>query len=96
MITKAEAINSLRPKSNFVMVDDVVTEWLDEKQPQPTDAEIDVELVRLQNEYAANEYQRKRAAAYPSFADQLDTIYHDGLDAWKEQIQAVKDKYPKA
>jgi len=43
----------------------------------------------------ANEYQRKRAAEYPSYADQFDTIFHDGIDAWKAQIQAVKDKYPK-
>ena len=43
----------------------------------------------------ANEYQRKRAAEYPSFADQFDTIFHDGIDAWKEQINTIKEKYPK-
>lgn len=43
----------------------------------------------------ANEYKQLRAAEYPSFADQFDTIFHQGLDAWKAQIQAVKDKYPK-
>jgi hypothetical protein len=36
-----------------------------------------------------------RAQAYPSIADQLDTIYHEGLDAWKETISAVKAEYPK-
>ena len=41
------------------------------------------------------EYQKKRAVAYPPIADQLDKIYHDGIDGWKEQIKAVKDKYPK-
>jgi hypothetical protein len=40
-------------------------------------------------------YQAKRAAAYPSIADQLDTIYHEGIDAWKAQIAAVKQEYPK-
>lgn len=44
----------------------------------------------------ANKYKELRAVEYPSIADQLDTIFHDGLDAWKSQIQAVKDKYPKA
>ncbi len=44
---------------------------------------------------AANEYKAKRAAEYPSIADQLDTIYHDGIDAWKEQINTIKEKYPK-
>lgn len=43
----------------------------------------------------SQEYKAKRAAEYPSFADQFDTIFHEGLDAWKAQIQAVKDKYPK-
>ena len=41
------------------------------------------------------EYQRDRAVAYPSIADQLDKIYHSGIDAWKADIKAVKDKYPK-
>ena len=40
-------------------------------------------------------YKAKRAAEYPSFADQFDTIFHEGVDAWKAQIQAIKDKYPK-
>jgi hypothetical protein len=44
---------------------------------------------------AANEYKSKRAAEYPSIVDQLDTIYHDGIDAWKEQINTIKEKYPK-
>ena len=46
-------------------------------------------------QYEANEYQRKRASAYPSIADQLDKIYHEGIDAWKAQIAAVKQEYPK-
>ena len=45
---------------------------------------------------AANEYKSKRAAEYPSIADQLDKIFHEGIDGWKETIQAVKDKYPKS
>lgn len=46
-------------------------------------------------EIAATEYQRLRAAEYPSFADQFDLLFHGGIDAWKTAIQAVKDKYPK-
>jgi len=42
-----------------------------------------------------NQYKSLRISAYPSFADQFDTIFHEGLDAWKAQIQAIKDKYPK-
>ena len=43
----------------------------------------------------ANAYKAKRAAEYPSITDQLDLLYHGGMDAWKTAIQAVKDKYPK-
>jgi hypothetical protein len=42
-----------------------------------------------------NAYKEQRAAAYPSIADQLDTIYHEGIDAWKAEIAAVKTEYPK-
>ena len=41
------------------------------------------------------QYKFDRAAAYPSIADQLDLIYHSGIDAWKAQIAAVKQEYPK-
>lgn len=40
-------------------------------------------------------YEERRAAEYPSFADQFDLLYHGGLDAWKAAIDAVKTKYPK-
>ena len=38
---------------------------------------------------------RKRAEEYPSWEDQLDKIYWNGIDAWKADIKAIKDKYPK-
>ena len=40
-------------------------------------------------------YKELRAAEYPSVVDQLDKIYHTGIDGWKADIQVVKDKYPK-
>jgi len=42
-----------------------------------------------------NEYKYKRIEEYPSMADQLDDIYHNGIDAWKATIKTTKDKYPK-
>ena len=39
-----------------------------------------------------DQYKYDRATAYPSIADQLDTIYHSGIDAWKAQITAVKQE----
>jgi predicted lipoprotein len=43
----------------------------------------------------AHAYKEKRQKEYPPMAEQLDMIFHNGINAWKEQIQAVKDKYPK-
>ena len=44
----------------------------------------------------AHAYIAKRQAEYPSIVDQLDTLYHGGIDAWKAKIKTVKDKYPKS
>ena len=49
----------------------------------------------LQTDYDNNVYQINRAEAYPSVIDQLDDIYHNGVEGWKTTIKAVKDKYPK-
>lgn len=94
MTTTAKALLSLRPNSEWVLSDDVL-EWRDQSQTKPTNAEIAAEVVRLQAVYAAAEYQRQRAQAYPSIADQLDLLYHGGMDAWKAAITAVKQEYPK-
>jgi hypothetical protein len=57
--------------------------------------EVAYDLAAVQAYVDAHAYIAKRQAEYPSYADQFDTIFHEGLDAWKAQIQAVKDKYPK-
>ena len=46
-------------------------------------------------ELAKLDYKWKREAEYPSVVDQLDLIYHSGIDAWKTKIKETKDKYPK-
>jgi len=56
---------------------------------------ITTEVTRLQAAYDAKEYSRLRQLEYPSIADQLDDIYHNGIDAWKATIKVTKDKYPK-
>ena len=40
-------------------------------------------------------YVGARIAEYPPLEEQLDKIYHDGIDAWKADIKVIKDKYPK-
>ena len=90
-----KAIKSLAPESSFTTDGKKITQWISSDIVQPTESEIEIEVVRLQAEYDAKEYQRQRAVAYPSIVDQLDTLYHGGYDAWKATVQAVKDKYPK-
>lgn len=87
MTTKSKALQILRPGAAWVLRGDDL-EWLDTVQQRPTDAEIEACM-------AANAYKDQRAAEYPSVIDQLDLLYHGGYDAWREMIQAVKDKYPK-
>lgn len=64
---------------------------------KPTKAEFDAKVAELKAVYdeANAPYKLARASAYPSIADQLDQIYHEGIDAWKETIAAVKAEYPK-
>ena len=58
-------------------------------------SKIDTARSTLDAEYNAQEYARNRAKEYPTVVDQLDLIYHSGLDAWKAKIKETKDKYPK-
>jgi len=62
--------------------------WLSEDIQKPTEQE-------LTSWVDPNTYKYQRASEYPSIPDQLDTLYHSGLDAWKAEIKTVKDKYPK-
>ena len=59
------------------------------------EALIAAEITTLQSSYDAKQYSRDRASEYPTIADQLDDIYHNGIDAWKATIKVTKDKYPK-
>ena len=58
-------------------------------------SDIDAARATIDAEYAALEYSRNRAAEYPSVVDQLDKMFHSGFQAWKDEIQTIKEKYPK-
>ena len=96
MIDLAQAILSINPKASVVIEDEDIKKitWHDGTTPI-AEADILAKQKELQAEYDANKYQRDRAEAYPSIADQLDDLYHNGIDGWKKTIKAVKDKYPK-
>ena len=58
-------------------------------------SDIQAKQTELKTAYDSKEYQRKRQPEYPSVVDQLDDLYHNGIDGWKAMIKVTKDKYPK-
>ena len=91
MIKILEAIEAINSNAKVVVrgndIDNCEIEWL-EGTSEISKADIKAKMTSM-------EYIPKRASEYPSIADQLDDIYHNGVDAWKATIKAVKDKYPK-
>tara|TARA_R100000657_G_C4618499_1_gene69442 strand:- start:38 stop:364 length:327 start_codon:yes stop_codon:yes gene_type:complete len=67
----------------------------DASKDKPTEQECTDGLAKMQSDFDALAYQRNRRSEYPSIVDQLDDIYHNGIDGWKTTIKAIKDKYPK-
>ena len=64
---------------------------------KPTEQECTDGLKALQDAWDLenDSYKSKRREEFPSLVDQLDDIYHNGIDGWKATIKATKDKYPK-
>ena len=91
-----KSILTINPNAQFTFEDNDINSitWLNGTTPI-SKADIEAKMVELQADYDAKQYQRDRATAYPSMADQLDDIYHNGIDAWKATIKTIKDKYPK-
>ncbi len=90
----ARAIKSIDPDSRFSIKSGIV-DW----ETDPIDQSlVDAEVARLQAEQVANAYQRERADAYKSLAEQLDLLYWDyknGTEEWMAHIDAVKAAHPK-
>ena len=79
-----------------VMIDDSTGAFdKDGNQVTLDSAKVTAARKAIDDAYAAVEYQRQRKEEYPSWEDQLDKIYHSGIDAWKADIKTIKDKYPK-
>jgi hypothetical protein len=96
----SDALLVLRPNAQWCVNGDSYAgiDWLDTEQTKPTEAEIQTEIARLQNEYDDKQYQRDRAAEYPSLQEQMDMQYWDsinGTTTWQNAINAIKTKYPK-
>jgi|TARA_R110001606_G_C15232268_1_gene635229 hypothetical protein len=83
--------NDLIPYYILPKTDDDSDEWKEVQAWLDAGNEITDNL-----KYAADTaYIGKRVSEYPSIVDQLDDIYHNGVDAWKATIKAIKDANPK-
>jgi len=100
MIDIVDALKSLRPTAQWVLRGETL-EWIDTGISQPSKEQIDAEILKLQTQYDAQEYARKRAPEYPPLTDLADALYHQSkgdetkLTAYLAKCEAVKQKYPK-
>ena len=92
-----QALLSLRPGAQWTCYGDKYEDmvWHDEDTEPPTKEEVELEIQRLKEEYDNLEYQRLRKKEYPTIENQLDLLYHQGIEGWKNEIDKVKNKYPK-
>ena len=93
-ITKS--ILAINSNAQFSVDDEDINKitWLNGTTPIAVDT-IKAKQAELKTDYDNKKYQRDREIAYPSIQDQLDDIYHNGIDGWKATIKTTKDKYPK-
>jgi hypothetical protein len=99
--TNIDAIRSLVPDTAFSYDEDKVIEWdisdIKTGKTQPTEAEIDVEVVRLQAEFDSLAYSRARKTAYDAL-NQFELISDDsinGTTTHKDAIAKIKSDHPK-
>ena len=93
----AQALNALVPNCAFGCGDtyDSIEWYSTNTKPLPTEQEVVEKDAELKYQEEVNVYQEKRKLEYPSWEDQLDKIYHSGIDVWKADVKVIKDKYPK-
>ena len=97
MTTILKSILKIKSDAQVTVLDNDINriKWSDGNPTNITNEQILAKQIELQNEYDNNQYQRDRKQEYPAIEDQLDDIYHNGLDGWKATIKNIKDKYPK-
>ena len=95
MIMKDDALQSLIGGAGWGVRGDTII-YNDNAPREPSESEIDAEMIRLQAEYDALEYARNRASEYPSISDLVVALYDtDDKSAVEAKRAAVKAKYPK-
>jgi len=95
-----DALQSLQPGALWAMVGDgwEDLQWNDSEKICPLQDAVLAEVVRLQAEYDALLYRKRRAAEYPPMADYLDAVVKGDevqVQAYIDACLAVKAAYPK-
>ena len=96
--TYSDAILSLTPNAKFGIYGTTLDglEWPEQSSSRPSDEDIETELKKLQDEYDAQEYARKREVEYPTIKELVVALYDTDDKADIEAKRAeVKKKYPK-
>ena len=88
-----QAIRELYSDCVSIVGDQVLDK--DQNQINIDESAVTAKIAELQTAYDNLQYQRNRKTEYPSIEDQLDDLYHNGIDGWKTTIKAIKDKYQK-
>ena len=86
-----DAIKAINANAQVVIrgdnIDTCEIEWLE--------GTTEISKTDIKNKMSSMEYIYKREEEYPQIINQLDDLYHNGIDGWKSSIKAIKDKYPK-
>ena len=87
----ADAIKKINSDAQFTItgndIDTCEIEWVEDT--------TQISKENIKSKMSEVDYIEKRANEYPAIIDQLDDIYHNGIDGWKATIKTIKDKYPK-
>ena len=95
--TTLDALKSLKPGAEWSIVGGTEIIWHDTEQTEPTQSEIDAEIIRLQAEYDSQAYARNRKAEYDQL-NQFEMQFDDDRDStttWVDTINEIKGRHPK-
>ena len=79
----------------YIVYSNLIIHDSSKSKPSETDCTNGLKTLQDAWDLENDSYKSKRRAEYPSVVDQLDDLYHNGIDGWKTTIKAVKDKYSK-
>lgn len=94
--TIADSLLQINPNIKFTYTDeDYDTLEILSDHEKPTKEAIESAKINAQKKIDDIHYQIQRSESYPSWQEQMDLLYHGGVDALKAELKKTKDKFPK-